>query len=342
MDSMALYYPDGHQKHYLYAHPESPERVEVIKRGLMEIDLWDSCPQVRPCKLDQDILEAIHDKEYLHIVERASSQAQMLDPDTYTTLESWQLAQNAAGGGVAIADLVWDRKAQSGFALTRPPGHHATRNRGMGFCLINNIAVAAEYLLRVKGAGKIAILDLDLHHGNGTQDIFWDRPEVCYISIHQAPFYPGTGALYEIGSGTGEGTTLNLPIPCFSGDVAYATLTREIILPYLQEQIVDMLLISFGFDTHWKDPLGSMQVSAGCIFEIMKDLKKWAEKFCSGRLAVFLEGGYDLDAGLACGQAVGAALCSKEWEDPVGKSPIEEKDHWRETLIEAKKLLEYG
>ena len=341
MDSMALYYPDGHQKHYLYAHPESPERVEVIKRGLMEIGLWDGYPQVSPLELDKTLIEAVHDLNYLNILERTSRQAQSLDPDTYTTLQSWQLALNAAGGGVSIADLVWDRKVGSGFALTRPPGHHATRNRGMGFCLINNVAVAAEYLLQVKGAKKIGILDLDLHHGNGTQDIFWERPDVCYISIHQAPFYPGTGALYETGSGAGEGTTLNLPIPRFSGDKAYTTLTRDIILPYLEEQKTDMLLISYGFDTHWKDPLGSMQVSGDCIFEIMSDLKIWAEEHCSGRLAVFLEGGYDLEAGFSCGQAVGAALSNIKWEDSLGKSPAVEKDDWNETLSEAKDLLKY-
>ena len=341
MDSMALYYPDGHQKHYLYAHPESPERVEVIKNGLMEIGLWDLCSQISPHELARTHLEAVHDPEYLDILERASRQAKMLDPDTFTTLESWQLALNAVGGGIAIADLVWERKAGSGFALTRPPGHHATRNRGMGFCLINNVAVAAAYLLQEKRANKIAILDLDLHHGNGTQDIFWEDPAVCYVSIHQAPFYPGTGALYETGSGAGEGTTLNLPIPRFSGDTAYTTLTREIILPYLKEQKVDMLLISYGFDTHWKDPLGSMQVSAGCIFEMMCDLKNWAKEYCSGRLAVFLEGGYDLEAGLLCGQAVGAALCDKTWEDSLGPSPVAEKDDWRETLSEAIKFLDY-
>lgn len=180
-----------------------------------------------------------------------------------------------------------------------------------------------------------------MHHGNGTQDIFWDRPDVCYISIHQAPFYPGTGALYETGSGAGEGTTLNLPIPRFSGDIAYTTLTRDVILPYLEEQKIDMLLVSYGFDTHWKDPLGSMQVSGECIFEIMSDLKIWAEKYCSGRLAVFLEGGYDLEAGLVCGQAVGSALCNKKWEDSLGKSPAAEKDDWNETLSEAKDLLKY-
>ncbi len=341
MNSMALYYPDGHQKHYLYAHPESPERVEVIKKGLMEIGLWDKSPKVNPYELDKTFLEGVHDLEYLDILERASKHAKMLDPDTYTTLQSWQLALNAAGGGIAIADLVWDRKAGSGFALTRPPGHHATRNRGMGFCLINNIAVAAAYLLQEKRASKIAILDLDIHHGNGTQDIFWEDPAVSYVSIHQAPFYPGTGALYETGSGAGEGTTLNLPIPRFSGDTAYTTLIREIILPYLEEQKVDMMLISFGYDTHWKDPLGSMQVSAGCIFEIMSSLKKWTKEFCSGRLAVFLEGGYDLEAGLFCGQAVGAALNDKKWKDSLGPSPVAEKNDWLETLSEARKLLNY-
>jgi len=341
MDSLALYYPDGHQKHYLYAHPETPERVEVIKKGLIEIGLWEDSPKVNPLELDQDLLEAVHDQDYLNILERASRQAQMLDPDTYTTTQSWQLALNAAGGGVAIADLVWDRKASSGFALTRPPGHHATRNRGMGFCLINNVAVATEYLLQVKKAKKIAILDLDLHHGNGTQDIFWERPDVCYISIHQAPFYPGTGALYETGSGAGEGTTLNLPIPRFSGDMAYTTLTKDIILPYLEEQKTDMLLVSYGFDTHWKDPLGSMQVSGECIYDLMGELRIWAGEYCSGRLAVFLEGGYDLEAGLVCGQAVGAALSSKKWVDSLGKSPDGEKEDWRETLSEAKELLDY-
>ena len=141
MDSMALYYPEGHQKHFLYAHPERPERLEELKKGLMEIGIWDDCPKVSPLELDRKLLESVHDQEYLKILERASRQAKMLDPDTFTTIESWQLALNAAGGGVQIADLVWERKAETGFALTRPPGHHATRNRGMGFCLINNISI---------------------------------------------------------------------------------------------------------------------------------------------------------------------------------------------------------
>jgi acetoin utilization deacetylase AcuC-like enzyme len=291
--------------------------------------------------LDRTILDAVHDKGYLEILEVASRKEQMLDPDTYTTRASWELALNAAGGAAAVADQVWSRKVNTGFALTRPPGHHATATRGMGFCLINNVAVAAEYLIREKGAKQIAILDIDLHHGNGTQDIFWERPDVSYLSIHQAPFYPGTGALYEVGSGAGEGTTLNLPIPSFSGDEAYLTLTNEIIIPYLDDQDPEILLISFGFDTHWRDPLGSMQVSGNCIYQIMIDLINWAEEKCLGKMAVFLEGGYDLEAGRVCGQAVGAALAGLTWEDPLGVSPQGERDSWKETLAAASDLLGY-
>jgi acetoin utilization deacetylase AcuC-like enzyme len=287
------------------------------------------------------VLTAVHSADYLRDLEAASSQAVMLDPDTYTTRDSWQLALNAAGGTTAIVDAVWERKIRSGFALARPPGHHATQNRGMGFCLINNIAVAAEYLIQSKNAKSLLILDLDLHHGNGTQDIFWERPEVGFCSIHQAPFYPGTGSLAETGAGESKGKTLNLPIPSYSGDQGYLTLLSEVIMPFMLEIKPEMLLVSFGFDTHWRDPLGSMQVSAECIYHIMKELQQWSEENCNGRLAVILEGGYDLQAGMACGQAIGAALTGADWNDPLGPSPVTEKDGWKETLQAAKAKMNY-
>ncbi len=339
MASMAIYYPERHEGHYLYAHPERPERVEVVKQGLVDWGLWENSPQLQPVQPQRGLLESVHSAEYLEILERACQRGQMLDPDTYTTIHSWELAINAAGGGIAIARQVWDRNSKTGFALTRPPGHHATINRGMGFCLINNVATAAEYLLQECSAQKLAIIDLDLHHGNGTQDIFWENPAVSYVSIHQAPFYPGTGALDETGSGEGEGTTLNLPIPWMAGDEAYMTLTKEIILPYLKTQGPEMLLISYGFDTHWRDPLGSMQTSALCINLVMKELSLWADEHCDGRIAVFLEGGYDLEAGRACGGAVGAALAGIDWQDPLGPSPNPEGSDWLETLEEARKLF---
>ena len=339
MESITYFYPDRHEGHYLYAHPERPERVEAIKMGLEDIGQWEQYTHSPPLEFPPELLETVHAREYLQLLERACQRAQMLDPDTYTTNHSWQLALNAGGGGLAVAEKVWDREAKTGFALTRPPGHHATIDRGMGFCLINNVAVAAEYLLREKSARKVSIIDLDLHHGNGTQDIFWESGQVSYISTHQAPFYPGTGALYETGAGNGKGTTLNLPIPQMAGDVAYRTLVNEVILPYLSTLEPEMLLISYGFDTHWRDPLGSMQTSAACIYEIMIDLIAWSEEHCQGKIAVFLEGGYDLEAGRACGAAVGAALTGKKWDDPLGSSPNMERDDWRDTLIEAKKIL---
>ena len=339
MDSLVFYYPDGHQKHYIYGHPERPERVQVIREALEEGGYWKAWPVLAPLDPKEEVLTRVHDQDYLQLLERTSRKEGMLDPDTYATLDSWQLALNAAGGALAVVDQIWEGRAQTGFALTRPPGHHATRSRAMGFCLINNVAVAAEYLVVEKGAGKVAIIDLDLHHGNGTQDIFWERGDVSYISIHQAPFYPGSGALYEVGAGPGEGATLNLPIPAFSGDTAYQKLMAEIVLPYLDSRRPEMLLVSFGFDTHWRDPLGSMQVSAGCIYRLIRALRDWSDDHCQGKIAVVLAGGYDLEAGKACGVAVAAGLLKEDWEDWLGASPKNEGEAWQETLREAKGLL---
>lgn len=341
MDSLVFYYPEGHQKHYIYGHPERPERIQAIQEGLKEAGYWSLYPIIQPTPPALELLAAVHDEEYLRLLERASQQEQLLDPDTYATRDSWQLALNAAGGAIAIVDQVWDGSAKTGFALTRPPGHHATRSRAMGFCLINNVAVAAQHLLAEKGAKRVAIVDLDLHHGNGTQDIFWEREDVIYVSIHQAPFYPGTGALFEIGAGPGEGATLNLPIPAFSGDTAYQRLLAEIILPYLDDTHPEMLLVSFGFDTHWRDPLGSMQVSAGGVYKMILALRAWADENCQGRVVVVLEGGYDLEAGKACGQAVAAGLLNDSWDDFLGSSPKNEQYSWLETLREAKGMLDY-
>jgi acetoin utilization deacetylase AcuC-like enzyme len=341
MKPMVIYYPQGHQKHYFPGHPERPERVENIKESLMESGYWEESEITSPLDVSFELLSAVHTPEYLKILERTKQKAQLLDPDTYATRASWQLALNAAGGALAVVDQVWDRKADTGFALTRPPGHHATRSSAMGFCLINNIAVAAEYLLQEKGAEKIVILDLDLHHGNGTQDIFWERGDVSYISIHQAPFYPGTGSINETGFGAGVRSTLNIPIPASSGDEAYLALLERVVLPYLDEQDPQFLLISYGFDTHWKDPLGGMLVSADCVYRLISQLQDWAQINCSGRIAVILEGGYDLDAARACGEAVAAGLAGKPFVDDLGPSLQPEDDTWMNILRNAEEILGY-
>lgn len=326
---IVFYYPQGHQAHYEHGHPERPERVEKIRDALQEYGWWEKYPHLEPIDIPDDILYTIHERTYIEVLKDASRKGQRLDMDTYTTAQSWPLALNAAGGALAIADAVWSGQARRGFALTRPPGHHATIDRGMGFCLLNNVALAAEYLQQKTETRRLAIIDLDLHHGNGTQDIFWNRGDVFYISTHQYPHYPGTGNVNEVGIGDGEGCTANFPLPPGSGDEAFSEIMEEFILPLLERFDSEMLMVSFGFDTHWRDPLGHLQLSASGYANLIRDLSIWADKNCSGRIALFLEGGYDLDAAAACGGAVVSALLNDEWKDPLGPSPRVEDRSWK-------------
>ena len=214
----------------------------------------------------------------------------------------------------------------------RPPGHHAVRASGMGFCLLNNIALAAQYLLQVGGAQRIAIIDLDLHHGNGTQDIFYDRGDVLYISTHQFPHYPGTGHFSETGAGEGAGATVNIPFPPSSGDRAYAAAMQSVILPHLERFQPEMLLVSLGFDAHWRDPLGGLLLTVDGYGALVAGLARWSGDNCGGRLALFLEGGYDLEAGACCALAACQALLGDKWDDPLGPPPETEGTMW-ETVI---------
>lgn len=338
MHEVVWYYPDGHQAHSEYGHPERPERVEVIRDVLRSAGIWDAYPQLDPMPVTQDILEAIHEPSYLNLVKNASAVGRRLDMDTYTTTKSWDIALKTAGGAIAVAKSVWHHESKRGFALTRPPGHHATINRGMGFCLLNNVAIAAEHLFQKEGAVRLAIVDLDLHHGNGTQDIFWNRDDVFYISTHQYPHYPGSGLLSEIGEGRGEGKTANFPMPPMSGDTAFEAVMTEAILPLLDLYMPDMVLVSYGFDTHWRDPLGNILLSAAGYGRLIQHLTEWTDRHCQGRIALFLEGGYDLDSAKACARSVVAALLGDDWVDPLGPSPTPEMNSWREMLKKAKKI----
>jgi acetoin utilization deacetylase AcuC-like enzyme len=208
----------------------------------------------------------------------------------------------------------------------------------MGFCLLNNIALAAEYLIQEHGAQRLAIVDLDLHHGNGTQEIFWLRPDVFYLSTHQMPLYPGTGWLDEVGSGPGEGFTANFPLPPGSGDEAFSTVLDELVLPLLSRFAPEMVLISVGFDPHWREPLGHLQLSAGVYGHLMARLAAWADRACEGKIALVLEGGYDLDASAACAQAIVSALLGRTYVDVLGPSPRPEGNSWQANLQRALKI----
>lgn len=338
MHEMVWYYPAGHQEHYEHGHPERPERVEVIRESLESAGIWEAYPKLDPVIVSKDVLETVHDNRYLERFKNSSALGERLDMDTYTTTKSWDIALETAGGAVAVAKSVWHLESKRGFALTRPPGHHATMNRGMGFCLLNNVAIAAEYLFQNEGAIKLAIVDLDLHHGNGTQDIFWYRDDVFYISTHQYPHYPGSGLISEIGEGRGEGKTANFPMPPLSGDTAFEAVMSGAILPLLDRYKPDMVLVSYGFDTHWRDPLGNILLSAAAYGLLIQELAAWADKFCQGRIALFLEGGYDLESAKACTGCVVAALLGEDMVDPLGPSPTAEMNTWREMLYKAIKL----
>jgi acetoin utilization deacetylase AcuC-like enzyme len=315
MEKLVYFYNQGHEQHFEAGHPERPERVESIKLALVEKNYWEIYPKLPAFELPGHILTSIHTSEYLRILEDTCRRGVHFDADTYTTPASWELAHNSAGGAAAVARSVWLREARRGFALTRPPGHHATADRAMGFCLLNNVALAAEYLIQEEGAGRLAIVDLDLHHGNGTQDIFYSRGDVLYISTHQYPHYPGTGWINETGTGAGHMANANLPLPPYSGDGAFTRGMDEFILPILERFQPEMVLVSYGFDPHFDDPLGNLQLTSKGYGELIQKLVDWTDENCLGRIALFLEGGYDLRAAKACSLAVVAALIGENFPD---------------------------
>lgn len=338
-NDLVYFYPTGHTAHSEPGHPERPERIEVIKNSLDAAGLWNDYPKLQPVELPRNFLETVHSPAYLNLLQRACSVGPgRLDMDTYLTKQSWQLAMNSAGGAVAVAQSVWQQKSRRGLALCRPPGHHAMRGQGMGFCLINNIAVAADYLMKFEGAHRLAIIDPDLHHGNGTQDIFWNRKDVLFFSTHQSPFYPGSGSLLERGGGGEKGTIYNFPMPPRSGDTAFITVMDNLILPLLERFQPEIILVSYGFDTHWNDPLGSLLVSADGYARFISRLAQFADQHCNGKIALVLEGGYDLDAAQVCTLAITNALLGKTWQDELGPSPYRETDAWQPVLNVAHEL----
>ncbi|MFZ5470964.1 MAG: histone deacetylase, partial [Myxococcota bacterium] len=218
-----------------------------------------------------------------------------LDPDTAMSEKSYDTAVLAAGAAVQAVEEVLAGRASNAFALVRPPGHHAETARAMGFCLFNNVAIAAETARRV-GAARVLVLDWDVHHGNGTQAAFWKRRDVMYLSSHQFPFYPGTGAPFEIGEGEGEGYTVNCALPGGQGDADYGCVFHELFIPVAEAYRPELVLVSAGFDAHRADPLGGMRVTERGFAAMCSAVKDLADRVCQGRLVLVLEGGYDLDA----------------------------------------------
>jgi acetoin utilization deacetylase AcuC-like enzyme len=274
-------------------HPERPDRLRVLHdrwrdaRGLTRIG-------ARPATEAE--IARVHDSRHVERVAATAGRARVVfDADTATSAGSYEAARLAAGGLVDLCMAVRAGEVANGFALVRPPGHHAEETRAMGFCLFNNVAVAAA-ALRSAGIARVCIIDWDLHHGNGTQHLFEDDPSVLYVSTHQYPCYPGTGAVGEVGIGAGAGRTVNLPFPPGFGDAEFARAFDEIVMPIARQFAPDFVLVSAGFDCDGRDPLGGLEVSPAGIAMLARACRRIADETAGGRLVAVLEGGYDLSA----------------------------------------------
>ncbi len=280
-------------------HPERRERLSYTMDMLEEEGILDhdDIILIRPRPATRQEVLAVHSEEYLRFLEDASIHGGGIDPDTTVPPGLITGALLAAGGGLAGADAVLDDTCRNAFVLCRPPGHHATIENGGGFCYLNNAAILARYLQR-RGLRRVMILDWDAHHGNGTQAIFQSDPSILFCSIHQSPLYPGTGREHEIGTETGAGFTVNMPIPPGSSDQVYQYLLREIIIPLAEEFVPDAFVISAGQDNHFTDPITGLALTAAGYASLMREICILADTICYGRVIGVLEGGYSVEGGL--------------------------------------------
>ncbi len=316
---------DNHIGHTLAGHPEHAGRLERIQQHLKESGLTELLTRVPTVAATREQLQRVHTNDHIDFVYTMSYREGYLDPDTYVRDGSWEAALHAAGGVTALVGEVAAGRLDNGFALVRPPGHHAEANRGMGFCLFNNVAVAARAAQVEHGLERILIVDWDVHHGNGTQHIFYTDPTVMYFSTHQYPYYPGTGSKEERGAGPGEGTTVNVPFPGGVGDEDYRLAFERLLVPLARRFRPDLIVVSAGYDPHWRDPLAAMEVTLTGFAHLTQILLHLAQELCEGRIVFVLEGGYDLDA-LAYGVINTLFLLSGHKErvtDPLGRSPME-------------------
>ena len=305
------------------SHPERPERIQALLNlaGALDKQMFELASPRAATRAD---VEYTHGADHVRLVESTSKHNRYaLDGDTITCRDSFGVALLAVGGFLTLLDAIASKQSSNGFALVRPPGHHALRDHAMGFCLFNTMAIGAEYLKRVYGAKKILIMDWDVHHGNGTQAAFYDDPTVFFISTHQFPFYPGSGAVNETGVGAGEGLTLNVPLPAGCTDVEYLQVFQDIVVPAAEKFQPDWILVSAGFDPHRRDPLGGMNVTEEGFGAMARLLLALANRFADGRIAFLLEGGYDL-AGLRDSVAAVLAAMKTQAPLPAGHLPLAE------------------
>jgi len=318
---VGLVYEPIYLEHDTGQHVENARRVAETIEVLEESGVKQQLVMIHPRPASVEELSLVHSVEYVSQIESAArAGGGWLDADTVISPASYNVALYAAGGVMAATEAVMMGEVDSAFALVRPPGHHATQRRAMGFCLFNNIAVAAKQTMKDHHLDRVLIADFDVHHGNGTQEAFYNDPNVLYFSTHQYPFYPGTGRIEEVGAGEGEGATINVPLPAWCGDEEYLQVFHQILVPIAHRFQPRIVLVSAGYDPHWADQISLMQVSIAGFAQMVRILKELASELCQGRLVFTLEGGYHT---LALAHSIKATLevllGKPEVDDPLGK-----------------------
>ena len=317
-----LVYDPIYLEHDTGDHVENSRRLVEAMSYLKETGIEEklTCLSPRPASVEE--LEMVHAPEYISYVKsKAEKGGGWLDPDTVMSPKSYEAALYAAGGLLVAVEEVMRGEVDNAFALVRPPGHHAMHDRAMGFCIFNNVAIAAKFALSKFSLNRVLIADFDVHHGNGTQDAFYADPTVLYCSTHQYPFYPGTGWMDETGTGEGEGTTVNFPMAAGWGDEEYLRAFNEVLIPLARRFQPQLILVSTGFDAHWADHMAMMRVGVKGFAQMVMILKELAAELCQGRLVFTLEGGYNLRVVASSVKAVfDVLLGNSEIDDPVGEA----------------------
>jgi acetoin utilization deacetylase AcuC-like enzyme len=310
-------------EHDTGGHVENRNRLIETMAELKQSKIVDELVNIPARPATEEELLTIHTKSHImNVDDSAKSGGGWLDGDTMSSPQSYNAALNAAGGLINALDSVMSRDVDSAFALVRPPGHHATQSRAMGFCLFNNVAVAAKQAIDKYNLGRVLIVDFDVHHGNGTQDSFYSNPNVLYFSTHLSPYYPGTGTIDQTGSGAGLGYTMNVPMPAYCGDAEHMRVFEEVLVPAARRYQPELIMVSAGYDSHWADHLAYMQVSVAGFAQMASYLKELANELCGSKLLFTLEGGYNIEALANSIRATFEILLGRtSISDPIGPAP---------------------
>jgi len=323
-----LYDPAVQEHQTPHGHPERPARVESVVDLLTRTELWDTLIHLPPQTATRAQMERVHLAPYLDFVETVVAQGggRLDESDTVASAGTWRAVTAAAGAAVGAVDAVMAGTVEAAFALVRPPGHHAPSDRAMGFCIINHAAVAAAHAVAAYGLERVLVVDFDVHHGNGTQDIFYQSSNVLYFSTHQSPAYPFTGSVEETGEGTGTGYTVNVPLPALVDDAGFARVFDDILTPLAARFRPELIIVSAGYDAHWRNRAYVQgireQMTVAGLAHLAARLQGLADTHCPGKLVGILEGGYDLEA-----LALGVSATLRIWQgrdsiqDPIGPAP---------------------